>query len=236
MKETLRTNLIPLYKELLEKNILEKGIYTFCMQWGKQFPKEEKSGILFVGKVTNGWINNSKNIDILFKETESKCIFSRPDQMKWVNNLENNTKGYNTRKSSFWRIIKNVAEYKNGKNDWFDKIAWSNLYKLSFEKGNPNEKLKRNQIEICKKILETEINILNPKYVIFLTSNWEKDFINYLTLNKDRKNTKSLNWGKNYKTYGFTVDNLNYIISVHPQGKNEREHFKRIDEIMKHLD
>ncbi|OUD24858.1 hypothetical protein [Flavobacterium psychrophilum] len=234
MEKTLRTNLIPLYNSLLGKNILEKNIYTFCMQWGNQFPQEEKNGILFVGKATNGWITNSKNIELLFGETE-KRVFARGDQMKWVGKLENNVKGYNTRKSAFWRIIKRVAEHKNGKNEWFSKIAWSNLYKLSFEKGNPNEKLKKNQIEICKKILETEINILNPKYLIFFTSSWEQEFVKYLTNGKKRDNEINLKWGKNYKTFGFTVDNLNYIISVHPQGKSEDEHFKKIDEIMKHL-
>jgi hypothetical protein len=234
MKEKLRENLFPLYNSLLEKNISEKDIYTFCMQWGNQFPQEEKSGILFVGKATNGWITNSKNIELLFGETE-KRVFARGDQMKWVGKLENNVKGYNTRKSAFWRIIKKVAEHKNGKNEWFNKIAWSNLYKLSFEKGNPNEKLKKNQIEICKKILDAEIKILNPKYVIFLTSEWEKEFITYLTKDKKQENYKSLKWGKNYKTEGFIVDNLNYIISVHPQGKNENDHFKKIKEIIENL-
>jgi hypothetical protein len=234
MKEKLRENLFPLYNSLLKKNISEKDIYTFCMQWGNQFPQEEKSGILFVGKATNGWITNSKNIELLFGETE-KRVFARGDQMKWVGKLENNVKGYNTRKSAFWRIIKKVAEHKNGKNEWFNKIAWSNLYKLSFEKGNPNEKLKKNQIEICKKILEEEIKILNPKYVIFLTSEWEKEYITYLTKDKKQENYKSLKWGKNYKTFGFTVDNLNYIISVHPQGKNENDHFKKIKEIIENL-
>lgn len=234
MEETLRTNLIPLYKNLLEQNISEKDIYPFCMQWGKQFPKEEKSGILFVGKATNGWINNSKNIEDLFGIQKEKMIFAREDQMKWAENLKKDKK-YNTNKSSFWRTIKRISEKENGKENWSTKIAWSNLYKLSFEKGNPNEKLKKSQIEICKKILETEIKVLNPKCIIFLTSEWERDFVNYLTLGKERVNPISLKWGKNYKTFGFTVDNLNYIISVHPQGKSENEHCKKIDEIMKHL-
>ena len=234
MEETLRTYLIPLYKNLLEKNISEKDVYPFCMQWGKQFPIEEKSGILFIGKATNGWINNSINIEDLFGIQKGKMIFARDDRMTWVENLEKDKK-YNTNKSSFWRTIKRISKKENGKDNWSTKIAWSNLYKLSFEKGNPDEKLKKNQIEICKKILETEIKVLNPKYIIFLTSEWEKDFINYLTFDKKRENSKSLNWGKNYKTFGFTVDYLNYIISVHPQGKNENEHFKKIVEIMKHL-
>jgi hypothetical protein len=235
MKEELKEKLLPLYKSLLQTSNSEKDIYTFCLQWGNQFIEEDNSKILFVGKATNGWITNSKDIEILFGETE-KRIFARGDQMKWVGNLENNVKGYNTRKSAFWRIIKRVTEYKNGKSEWQNKIAWSNLYKLSIAKGNPDEKLKKTQLEICKKILETEIEILKPKYVVFITSKWENEFIEYLTKNKEKQNYKSLIWGKNYKTFGFTVDKLNYIISVHPQGKNENEHFKKIKEIMENFE
>ena len=66
MENTLRTTLLPLYKNMLENNTTEKDIYTFCMQWGNQFPQKEKNGILFVGKATNGWISDSRNIEDLF--------------------------------------------------------------------------------------------------------------------------------------------------------------------------
>lgn len=234
MEEILRTKLIPLYRNLLNNLSTPQKICTFCMQWGNEFPKEENSGILFIGKATNGWVSKSRIIDVLFGADNKEMIFARKDQLIWVENSEGDKK-YNTRKSSFWRIIKKISKNKNGQENWSKKIAWSNLYKLGFEKGNPDEKLKKNQIETCKKILEIEIKILSPKYLIFLTSEWEEDFINYLTIDKIKENPKSIEWGKNYKTYGFTVDSLHYIISVHPQGKNENEHFKKINDIMKHL-
>ena len=234
MKENLKENLLPLYQNLLDKVKIKKNIYTFCMQWGNQFPQEKESGILFVGKATNGWITDSKKIEELFGETKDR-IFARDDQMKWISNLANNEKGYNTRKSAFWRVIKSVSEFKNGKDDWFSKIAWSNLYKVGPEKGNPSESLKKEQENICKIILETEIKILNPKYVIFLSSGWEHNFLNYLIKDLPKENFNKVKWSNKYETKGFTINGTNYITSLHPQGKNEIEHTKAIVKIMKKL-
>lgn len=229
MKEILKENLIPLYHNLLDKVDCKIDIFTFCIQWGEKYFDKENSGILFVGKATNGWVSKSRDINVLFGENG---IFDRKDQMKWIQNLENNTKGYNTKNSAFWRLIKRVTELQNGKNEWYNKIAWSNLYKISFEKGNPNEKLKQQQLEICKRILETEIKILQPKIVIFLTSGWEHNFVNYLIKDTPKEKYKSVEWGNKYKTKGFLFNNTIYILSHHPQGKNENEHTKAIIEIL----
>ena len=234
MKEELKENLLPLYQNLLDKVKNENNIYTFCMQWGNKFPQEEQSGILFVGKATNGWVTNSTKIEELFGVEKTKMIFARKDQMKWVEDSEGDEK-YNSNKSSFWRIIKTISEIKNGKDEWFNNIAWSNLYKVSPEKGNPSESLKKLQIEDCKKILETEIKILNPKYVIFLSSGWEHNFLNHLINDSEKENFKKIKWSNKYETKGFTIKGTNYITSVHPQGKNEKEHINAIIAIMNEL-
>lgn len=228
MKEKLKEKLLPLYEDLL-KNIDFDDIWPFCMQWGDRFPVEEKSGILFVGKATNGWKTQSNKIEILFGNSERQ-IFARNDQMKWVVDSKNNEAYYKV--SAFWRVIKRVAEIKNGNEDWYSKIAWSNLYKISFKKGNPTGKLIGQQIEVCKEILNTEIEILNPKYVIFLTSGWENRFIETIQLPKE----KEVIWGKNYKTTGYSINNRVYITSVHPQMKNENEHVDAILKIMEHFE
>lgn len=225
MEKKLKEKLLPLYENLL-KNIDSEKIVPFCMQWGDKFPVEEKNGILFVGKATNGWVITSKEIEILFGNTDSR-IFARGDQMKWV--VNGNNPYY--KKSAFWRVIKRVSELKNGKDEWYSKIAWSNLYKVSLEKGNPTGKLINQQIEICKEILNTEIKILNPKYVIFLTSGWENRFFRNLN-----KLTKEEIWGKNYRTTGYSIDNRVYITTSHPQGKNEDKHIDAILKIMEHFE
>jgi hypothetical protein len=227
MKEKLKEKLLPLYENLL-KNIEFNDIRPFCMEWGNNFPIEKKSGILFVGKATNGWVTDSKEIDKLFGESCDGQIFAREIQMMWV--ADPKKPYYKT--SAFWRVIKRIAEIKNGNEEWYSKIAWSNLYKISLEKGNPSGKLIEQQIESCKEILNTEIEILNPKYVIFLTSGWENRFIETIQLPKE----KEVIWGKNYKTIGYSINNRVYITSVHPQMKNEDEHVAAILKIMEHFE
>lgn len=231
MQEELRNTLLPLYKSLLSKLNFSKEICSFCMQWGSKFPNEENSGILFVGKATNGWITNSREIEILFGLSENK-IFARDDQMIWVNNLENNKKGYNTRKSAFWRLIKQISQLEYGKDEWYSKIAWSNLYKISCETGNPTGKLMNQQLDLCIKILEEEIRILNPKYVIFLTSGWEKAFVNHLIIDLPIDKKVNIKWGSKYDTSGYLINDKIYIITPHPQGKDEKKHLEAIKETM----
>lgn len=87
MKELLKSSLWPLYTTLLNQVTASKAVYTFCMQGGKTFSTKENSGLLFVGKATNGWITNSREVNVLFGITEER-IFDRGDQIQWVSNLE----------------------------------------------------------------------------------------------------------------------------------------------------
>lgn len=231
MKEVLREKLLPLYCQLLNKISSKDSLYTFCMQWGRQFPAGENEGILFVGKATNGWITSSRALDVLFGDGENR-VFARGDQMKWVSLLENNKKEYNTRKSVFWRVIKRVAQSADGQDDWYTKIAWSNLYKVSLLKGNPTEKLKWQQAQICREILEEEIKILKPKIVIFLTSGWEQGFIQHLLIGHPVRDAEAVKWGGRYTTKGYQGGDIIFITSPHPQGKKEDQHVKAIKEVM----
>lgn len=231
MKDILKSRLKPLYENLISKLNFKSGLYPFCIQWGSDFPKEKNTGILFVGKATNGWLKSSSDVDLLFGDSKDS-IFARKDQMKWVSNLENNNDGYNTRKSAFWRIIKATTETLYPKKEWYSIIAWSNLYKISFEKGNPNEKLKLAQKEYCKKILEEEINILSPKYVVFLTSGWDKVFLKHLNEGTDPIQENSILWNEKYYSKSYTINNVTYISTKHPQGKNEEKHVKVITELI----
>ena len=235
MQERLKNSLLPLYETLLKKINFPQDIYSFCMQWGSKFPKEENTGILFVGKATNGWMTNSRDIEILFGASESR-IFARGDQMKWVNNLENNKEGYNTRTSSFWRLIKQISQLEYGENEWYSKIAWSNLYKVSCEVGNPTQRLKNQQQDLCKKILEEEIRILKPKCIIFLTSGWEKNFIKHLIDDLPINNKVNAKWGNGYNTNGYLINDVIYITTPHPQGKNEKKHLQAIKETINHFE
>jgi len=230
MKDAIKLTLMPLYGQLLKQITIPKDVYSFCIQWGKNFPTENNTGILFVGKATNGWVTNSRDVEVLFGDTKDR-IFNRWDQMKWVHDLEKD-KGYNTLKSAFWRVIKRTTQSVYGKEDWYSKIAWSNLYKVSYITGNPDAALKKEQIEICKKILQEEINILSPKYVVFLTSGWENTFVSHLTKDTQHKWDTLYKWDKKYEVKICLVDDRIFMCSQHPQGKSEYHHAKVIADII----
>lgn len=232
LDEKLREGLYPLYKELLESDAFDDNIATFCVQWGEEFP--EKEGILFVGKATNGWLSTSKDVDVLFGNTDNG-IFNRVDQMEWINDLEGNDEGYDTKKSAFWRVVKKISSHFY-QDKWYANIAWSNLYKLALvENGNPDSSLRAKQHFACLKILKREIELLSPKYVIMFTSGWEKDFLIYMNHGSDRLiniGKESWNW-RGYESEMYEIDNTFYITSCHPQGKPEQG---RVDEIIRFLE
>lgn len=69
------------------------------------------------------------------------------------------------------------------KERWYDNIVWTNLYKVAPTYGwNPDESLKALQQEECQAILEEEIRIFKPDYILFMTgydgwfSNFKSEF------------------------------------------------------------
>ncbi|MDR1381865.1 MAG: hypothetical protein LBJ47_10380 [Tannerella sp.] len=230
----LKSALLPLYGELLKRNPAgnsPEDLCAFCAQWGSEFPEKEKEGILFVGKATNGWLSDSTDINVLFGDSCGR-IFDRDDQMRWVDTLEGNRREYNTRKSAFWRVIKGVSR-RLYPEDWYAHVAWSNLYKLSpyIKKGNPDSRLRGEQLAVCKKILEKEIEILSPKHVVMFTYDWECCFLKYLNDGKAPECVATEVWDR-YKTCVYRIGDTIYIVSPHPQGKEEKGHIAVIDKLL----
>ncbi len=218
----LKQKILPIYKDLLAQNSF-KNVCVFAAQWGREYPQADNAGLLFVGRAVNGWITNNTDIDYLFAENNDDRIFNRSDQIEWVYNNLGNKVGYNTKKSAFWRLIIKVAK-NDYADDWYKKIAWSNIYKIAkYNGGNPGRKLQAAQRENCIKILEQEIKVLAPEYVIMLTSDWEAPFIARAKQGKAYRCIKTYKWDK-YQTSLIKIDKVKYIISHHPQGKKERAH------------
>jgi len=230
MTTEIKRHVFPIYERLFAENSF-KDICIFSLQWGNNFPAEKNSGFLFVGKAVNGWVSDETDVHELFNMENPDRIFARDNQMEWVNNLEGNTKGYNTRKSAFWRLIKEVTKSYYPEK-WQSNIAWTNLYKVApGDGGNPNTKLQKTQQKYCFELLEKEIEILSPKYVVMLTSGWEWPFLMHLN-GKEKLNTLSeKKWG-DYKTSMIEINGVKFIISHHPQGKNEWKHKQAIVELI----
>lgn len=223
-------NFKSLYKQLLENNVknYKEDIYPFVVQIGNQYFNAPYK-LLFVGKSTNGWLTANRNVEDLFGLKHNDCIIQF-EGFEWV---EKGTREYNPRRSAFWRLIKRITmDYLNSADNenWYNFIAWSNLYKLGPLKGNPNKELQELQRETCIKILHEEIKQLKPDAIIFLTSNMEEFFIDDLGL--DLPETK-IEWGKSYKTYYQKYNGINIIRTQHPQAKKETPHVDAILEILR---
>ncbi|ULQ61052.1 hypothetical protein K7I13_07315 [Brucepastera parasyntrophica] len=222
-----------IYKDLLDNNLRDYNtkVTTFFPQVGEKY-FENKPRILFVGKATNGWIPDDRNVENLFNLKNPNRIVNRDDQMKWVNNLEGKRSDhhYNTKKSSFWRVIKGITLSTINKNDWYNYIAWSNLYKIApCEGGNPSSHLIKLQYNNSRKLLELDLKTLDPDIVIFLTSGWENNLLKEMEIKNDKKSFEE--W-KKYKTFYKKIEDKIYIYSYHPQGKNERAHINAVKSII----
>jgi hypothetical protein len=218
-----------LYKNLLDsiQNKSRKDLCLFFPQVGKNyFDIDDK--ILFIGKSVNGWITNILDIDILFDDKNDERIINRDDQIIWVK--DNKNKDYNSNNSAFWRLIKNISKKYLKKDDWYNNIAWTNLYKISpWKGGNPSTGLKKLQSKICVEILTKEIDYFNPKYIIYLTSGWEDFYLRQIEY--DISKNVIVKWDK-YKTKYQKFDNRYFVLSQHPQGKKENPHIKAIIDIL----
>lgn len=238
MKESLKEGLKPLYAELLPLITTTTSVVPFCMEWGEDFPTEKNTGVLFIGKATNGWGSDSRDVEQIFGEGEYR-LFARKDKIEWIHNqlkaeYKRSSGDPNARNSAFMRVMVSVSKalYKN--NTWYTKVAWSNLYKVAPPKGNPKEKLKKEQYSLCKKILQKEIEILSPRFVVFLTSGWENEFVNQLLIGI-KVEWELSKWGKGskYQTRAREINGRVFICSPHPQGKSEKEHVTAIVDFIK---
>lgn len=231
LSKKILKEILPIYEKLISKNHF-KNVCTFCVQWGENFPKKENTGILFVGKANNGWITQETDTKLLFSETYENRIFARDDQMKWVNNQYGSKKGYNTKRSAFYRVMKRTSE-QIYPQDWYSHIAWSNLFKIApWKGGNPGIRLRDAQQEHCIEIFQKEIDVLSPKFVIMLTSGWERVFINSMSGNDVHEEKEVVNWS-DFQTFLYEIDNVYYIVSPHPQGKDETEHVNAISGLIR---
>ena len=190
IKQKLHDELLPLYEHLYDDcatlrdkrgNAVNKKDYTaFCPQVGKAYPEAEHEGILFVGRATNGW-------KITMELSPERVI---EDQLETINIDKDCADG------GFKTVMSTVSStfYPN---NWFEHIAWTNLYKVApATEGNPGAYLKLTERETCKKILKKEIELLSPKYVIFITgwSEWFEDFSSTVKMPTDAGQIATENW------------------------------------------
>ena len=191
----------PLYKELYSDKVkvyIESikpygppinGAYLrpFFPQVGREYEKQ-KIKLLFVGKATDGWVLPADEYDeSKFFHDQDNGLANIKDQMVWVEEASKNRghEAHSHAKSHFWRFIKSITQEAHNVIDGYSNyIAWTNLYKLSLERGNPPQALKTAQFDACVRILREEIKLFEPTHIVFLTTRWEHPFLVKLGLNE----------------------------------------------------
>lgn len=129
-------------------------------------------------------------------------------------------------KSAYSRVIYQLSKYLK-KEKGINSFARTNLYKLSTTKSYAfGSEFEVAYLDIFKK----EIEILQPKYVIFLTSGLEKPFLKMgknQVINETDFLSKKI---KSIKIEGF--DSI-FISALHPQGKPEKKLTEKIISLIK---
>ncbi len=192
-------------------------------------------GLMVVGRAVNGWIEGctpSQLKDASQREwvvNEALASVTGTDRcpMLWVSDSWSGTSEYNTRRSAFWRVVREtvkglgVADVEM--DDWPSHLIWSNLYKMAPDQGgNPSGKVCSAQLEHCRELLFTEIATYKPKRVLFLTGlNWANSFLH------DRVPSLEVVSGYHYvEAVGkMPIDeageSVALVVAAHPQGKTE---------------
>ena len=238
-----------LYKELIthikanRDKFSESELCVFTPAKGKEYDGK----FLFIGRSVNGWLeeysikkDNDADYDKVIEVINEVCKKynnENVNNLAWVEEHWSGRKKYNTKKSAFWRlIIKILNHYYQKDISAVHKASWNNLYKISPSKGgNPSSPLKNLQLDLCRSILNLEIEEFNPRYVIFLTGmeRWVQPFLNmeeFINLTDEFIGAQT----DKIKFIKFIGVNKNsekiYIVSQHPQRKPEDPHLKEIIE------
>ncbi len=233
----LKESLIPLYQELIEnvKDFNDKVF--FCAQWGSNYPVEDNSGLLFIGRATNDWHGYSNDVNVLFGDGDGK-IFNEDNQMTWLSECNVNSR-YNPNRSAFWRIAKGICEniYPDDIDSWYSHIAYSNICKVAPEGGNPGSKMYSAQIICASKILQKELAHLSPKVVIMITGDdWSGDALRFLNNDIYPDVIKCIYWSSEYKCEVFKINNTYILHTEHPQGKGDEALINCLSNLVKELD
>lgn len=126
-------------------------------------------GLLVIGRAINGLEEEHQLVsgDVVTGVRR----FAESLGMAWLR-CPANTKGYNSRRSSYWRVIEAVSRRVHPPSErwWGHRVAWSNLYKVApTAGGNPRGEGRRRQEAAAIALMRLELNKLRPARVLAIT-------------------------------------------------------------------
>ena len=197
--------------------------------------KYSAGGLMVVGRAVNGWTHDVSPAGLtdnsVLNRFKSAIYTSVNCPMTWVTNQWGATDCYNSRKSAFWRVIREVtlqlciAEHSG--NDWSSHLVWSNLYKLSpRDGGNPSGTLQNIQLDGCRALFDLEIETYRPGRLLLLTGwDWAEPFLAKLR----RVDQPGGEFVERTGQWLFCDGRQSrVVVSCHPQGKSEKRWVREV--------
>ncbi|WP_437928805.1 hypothetical protein WMF37_05865 [Sorangium sp. So ce291] len=189
----------------------------------------QRGDLMVIGRALNGGdvqfniseLRDALRLERLIDSAYAEAAPDDGDPMGWVAGRWGSAKGYNTRRSQFWRVIRGVAlEVVPGAsdNDWHSTVVWTNLYKVSpGSTGNPPASLIRLQRNTCVDILADELEHWQPRRVLFLTGlAWAHPFLQHLGWPYAVCGYRSP-----IEAVGRSPHGVRFVVAPHPQTRAE---------------
>lgn len=235
---------IKIYKAIKDKKINKRGPLTICPAIkGSEY---KKGGLMFVGRAVNGWCplpqENDERIIIERLKLCSKCTLNWIQERNDIWQIcADNGCPYAKEKgiidgrpihSPFWYLVEYIYKKEYGEEpEWYKKIVWTNLYKLSYVNGGNPDGFYEPQIDACNRLLIKDIEDYKPRKIFFITENKGRN-----TSKQDRTwFCKSYPDGKlHFKSvYEYLEDKIdNNEIEVFVLTRPE---FQKMDEVFKNM-
>ncbi len=232
MNPEIRFALNEVLQETSRWNVSDEKLVCFCPMRGSC----ADGRLMLVGRALYGWGTTAfKALEMMSEDARSNILdntikISSSDRGCPIQELhdlwrEKDSK-YNLNQSQFWSVARDVIKEfsTTAENEkWSNYLYWTNLYKVSPQRRrNPSQSLKLAIDSSSWKMLITEIELLQPKRILFLTGQWwAEQFL---------KNTTFRAFEVPPIPHVFRTGFLPFrgseaavVVSDHPQGKTRSE-------------
>ncbi len=218
--EELKQLYIELYslRNEFEQTDNQKYAFAPCMIGSKY--GESKIRLMIYGQNANGWPTDRSQSAEEFADNYVNSLFNG-QAFDWIlldeKGEEWNGMGYYPERHAFWRMQKMIFLTLTKGEElkyriWQDYIVQSDTLKITYEdsgKGNVKSWRIKRQRELCLKILFSELEIVKPTHLLFMTNDKEYCFEEIIKLLHPYH-------GKYVKHTGYLFD-AKTVIARHPQ-------------------